>query len=127
MNTGMNRIAAAGLSAGARMSALSILHGGADTVVSVRNAHAAVQARAVAAGAAAGPPLRQRRGSRHPMLVTAFRAGTHTTVAQFVEIDRLGHAWSGGAAGQPFGDTQGPDTSRLTWSFIARPFVVNAS
>jgi poly(3-hydroxybutyrate) depolymerase len=41
-------------------------------------------------------------------------------VARLVLIDRLAHAWSGGAAGQPFSDPQGPDASRLLWSFVAR-------
>ena len=35
------------------------------------------------------------------------------------EVDRLGHAWSGGAAGQMFSDEKGPDASSLIWRFVA--------
>jgi len=34
----------------------------------------------------------------------------------------LGHAWSGGAAKQPFSDALGPDASRMAWAFAARQF-----
>jgi hypothetical protein len=37
-------------------------------------------------------------------------------------VDRLAHAWSGGAASQPFSDGQGPDASRMAWAFAARQF-----
>jgi poly(3-hydroxybutyrate) depolymerase len=39
-----------------------------------------------------------------------------------VLVAGLGHAWSGGAAGQPFSDAQGPDASRMAWAFAARQF-----
>jgi poly(3-hydroxybutyrate) depolymerase len=44
------------------------------------------------------------------------------TVATLIEVAQLGHAWSGGAAGQPYSDAQGPDASRLLWAFAARQF-----
>jgi len=100
---------------------LMVIHGGGDPVVSSHNGHAAVQAWANAAGARAGPPRSVQRGKRYPMRVTDFsRAGS--TVATLVEIDRLGHAWSGGATSQPFSDGQGPDASRMVWAFAARQF-----
>ena len=37
-----------------------------------------------------------------------------------VEIERLGHAWSGGASGQPFSDAAGPDASRMAWAFVKK-------
>ncbi len=100
---------------------LLVVHGSADTVVSARNGRAAAEAWAAAAGAVAGVPRQVQRGKRYPMEVTDFRVGQRTA-AQLVEIARLGHAWSGGAAGQPYGDAQGPDASRLAWAFIARQF-----
>jgi hypothetical protein len=39
-----------------------------------------------------------------------------------MEVTRLGHAWSGGAARQPFSDPSGPDASRLVWAFVAKQF-----
>jgi poly(hydroxyalkanoate) depolymerase family esterase len=98
---------------------LLVIHGGADGVVAPRNGDAAVQAWSDAAGAAAGPPRSVQRGQRHPMIVTDYRCGSHMA-AQLVQVPRLGHAWSGGAAGQPFSDSLGPDASRLAWAFIAR-------
>ncbi len=98
---------------------LLVIHGAADAVVSVRNGQAAVQVWAGEAAAVAGRPRSLQRGKRYPMQVTEFRAGARTA-AQLVEVERLGHAWSGGAAGQPHGDALGPDASRLAWAFIAK-------
>ena len=59
------------------------------------------------------------------------RSGTHTplplrsprrVVATLVQVDGLGHAWSGGAARQRFSDANGPDASRMVWRFAARQF-----
>ena len=44
------------------------------------------------------------------------------TVATLVEVGRLAHAWSGGAAKAPFSDPRGPDASRMAWAFAARQF-----
>jgi len=118
--------AAASSPGSAALPPLLVVHGGADTVVSVRNGHAAAQAWAEAAGAVAGVPRHVQRGKRYAMEVTDFRVGTRTA-AQLVEVGRLGHGWSGGAAGQPYGDAQGPDASRLAWSFIARQFALKAA
>jgi len=43
-------------------------------------------------------------------------------VATLVEVQHLGHAWSGGAASQPHGDAKGPDASRMAWAFAASHF-----
>jgi poly(3-hydroxybutyrate) depolymerase len=100
---------------------LMVIHGGVDHVVAANNGHAAVQAWANAAGARAGKPRSVQRGQRYAMTVTDYhRRGS--TVATLVEVDRLGHAWSGGAAKQPFSDVQGPDASRMVWSFAAKQF-----
>ena len=55
------------------------------------------------------------------MTVTDFRCKGNK-VATLVDIGRLGHAWSGGAAGEPYGDAQGPYASRMVWAFAARQF-----
>jgi poly(hydroxyalkanoate) depolymerase family esterase len=117
------RHAASTLPGNPALPPLLVVHGGADTVVSVRNGHATVQAWAAAAGAVAGAPRLVQRGQRHAMQITDFRVGSRIA-AQLVEIGRLGHAWSGGAAGQAWGDAQGPDASRMAWAFIARQFAL---
>jgi poly(3-hydroxybutyrate) depolymerase len=100
---------------------LLVIHGDADVVVSPHNGAAAVQAWAQAAGARAGASRSVQRGKRYPMAVTDFsRQGR--IVATLVAVDRLAHAWSGGAASQAFSDGQGPDASRMAWAFAARQF-----
>jgi poly(3-hydroxybutyrate) depolymerase len=39
-----------------------------------------------------------------------------------VQVGRLGHAWSGGAARQRFSDANGPDASRMVWRFAEKQF-----
>lgn len=100
---------------------LLVIHGAQDRVVSSVNAANTTQWWADAAGAAAARPREVRRGQRHPMTVTDYKAAGRT-VASLCEVDTLGHAWSGGAANQPFSDARGPDASRLVWSFVSRQF-----
>jgi len=38
---------------------------------------------------------------------------------RLLEVAGLGHAWSGGAAGQAFSDPAGPDALRLAWQFFS--------
>ena len=98
---------------------LLVIQGTADAVVAPANATAAVQAWAAAAGAQPAAPRTVQRGQRYPMVITDFKVGRQVVATQ-VLIDSLGHAWSGGAAGQPFSDPRGPDASRLLWAFVAR-------
>lgn len=101
--------------------ALLVIQGGHDRVVAPRNGEAAAHAWAQAAGAQAEVPRELQRGKRHPMWVTDFRA-QRRIVATLVQVPALGHAWSGGAAGQAYGDPAGPDASRLIWAFAQRQF-----
>jgi poly(3-hydroxybutyrate) depolymerase len=89
--------------------------------VAASNGHAAVRAWADAAGATAANGRSVQRGNRYSTTVTDYKRGGNT-VATLVEIARLGHAWSGGAAKQPYSDVQGPDASRMAWAFAARQF-----
>lgn len=100
---------------------LLVIHGSADLVVSASNAQAAIQLWADAASAQAGQPRQVQRGQRHAMTVTDFKH-RQTLVATLVLVEALGHAWSGGAARQPFSDAKGPDASRLVWAFASRQF-----
>jgi hypothetical protein len=90
-------------------------------VVSPSNAHAAASLWADAAGARAATGRKVQRGKRYPMTVTDYKR-KGSTVATLVEVGRLGHAWSGGAARQPYSDGQGPDASRMVWAFAAKQF-----
>lgn len=100
---------------------LIVIHGGADIVVSARNAETSARLWADAAGAKATVSRQVQRGQRHAMTITDYkRAGR--TVASLCEVGPLGHAWSGGAAKRPFSDANGPDASRLVWAFACRQF-----
>ena len=90
------------------------------------NGQAAVRTWADAAGASAGQGRSVQRGKRYPMTVTDYKR-RGSTVATLVEVDRLGHAWSGGAAKQAFSDGQGPDASRMVWAFAAKQFSLTAN
>jgi len=100
---------------------LMVIHGTRDRVVAASNARAAVQVWADAAGAAPASARSVQRGKRYATSVTDFKRRGRT-VATLVEVDGLGHAWSGGAASQPYSDGLGPDASRMAWAFAARQF-----
>jgi poly(hydroxyalkanoate) depolymerase family esterase len=100
---------------------LMVIHGGRDRVVASTNAGAAARAWADAAGAREAPARAVRRGKRYPMTVTDYKVG-RKTVAALVEVDQLGHAWSGGAARHAYSDGDGPDASRMMWGFAAKQF-----
>ncbi len=102
---------------------LLVIHGTADTVVAASNGHSAAQVWADAAGARAKAERGVQRGKRYAMKVTDFKHKGRM-VATFAAVERLGHAWSGGAAKEPFGDAQGPDASRMVWAFAAKQFLV---
>jgi poly(hydroxyalkanoate) depolymerase family esterase len=100
---------------------LMVIHGTADPVVSTRNAYAAAQVWADAAGARTSDARSVRRGMRHPITITRF-GPKGKAAATLVEVDGLGHAWSGGSPNQSFTDMRGPDASRMVWTFAARNF-----
>jgi poly(hydroxyalkanoate) depolymerase family esterase len=100
---------------------LLVIHGHRDAVVAPRNGRAAAQQWADAAGASAGVAREVRRGQRHPMTVTDYRARGRI-VATLVDVSQLGHAWSGGAVSEAFGDARGPDASRMVWAFVEKQF-----
>ena len=53
------------------------------------------------------------------MTVVDFKRRGHVA-ATLVEIHGLAHAWSGGAARQPFSDPAGPDATAMIWRFFAK-------
>jgi poly(hydroxyalkanoate) depolymerase family esterase len=104
-----------------RLPALLVIHGTADHVVAPGNGREAALRWAERVGAKAGKPRRVQRGARYAATITDYRKSRQLT-ATFCEVERLGHAWSGGAAGHPYSDPKGPDASRMIWSFITRQF-----
>ncbi len=118
---------APGVSAAAPLPPLLVIHGDLDRVVVPSNARAAVLAWVHAGDAKDHAALREtpgrrvQRGKRHAMRVIDFR-NRGRVVATLVEVEGLGHAWSGGARGQPFSDASGPDASRMAWAFAAKQF-----
>jgi len=96
---------------------LLVIHGSDDHVVSPLNAHAAAAQWAAALGASPGAARRVQRGVRHAQTLTDFRAGRCLCVRLCI-VDGLGHAWSGGSAGERFSDPKGPDASAMVWRFV---------
>ena len=103
---------------------LLVIHGSADRVVAPSNGEAAAQRWAEAAGARRAPSRMVQRGQRRAMTLTDFKR-TGRTAVTLCNVAGLGHAWSGGAAGQPFSDSSGPDASAMIWSFASRQFKAN--
>jgi len=120
------RLASALKPADVPLPALLVIQGRADVVVAATNARSAVHAWMRAGEAVEGPareaaPRRVQRGERLAMQVTDFRRRGRVA-ATLVEVERLGHAWSGGAAGEAFSEPSGPDASRLAWAFARKQF-----
>jgi poly(hydroxyalkanoate) depolymerase family esterase len=109
------------LTAAHELPPLMLIHGERDTVVSSRNAQLAASLWADAAGAQSAEPRRVQRGQRHGMTVTDYTSQGRP-VATLVEVDALGHAWSGGTARKPYSDSRGPDATRMAWAFALRQF-----
>jgi len=103
------------------LPALLVIQGTADHIVRASNGPAAARLWADAAGALPVAPRTVQRGARRAMTLTDFKHRGRL-VATLCEVAGLGHAWSGGAASQPYGDATGPDASRLIWAFAARQF-----
>lgn len=104
-----------------RLPTLLVIHGTADLVVSPRNGVEAAMRWGKRVGASASEPRRVQRGTRYAATITDYRKSGRL-IATHCAVERLGHAWSGGAAGHSYSDPKGPDASRMIWSFVARQF-----
>lgn len=104
-----------------RLPALLVIHGAADHVVAPGNGAEAAMRWGERVGATASTPRKVQRGARYGATIIDYRKSGRL-IATFCEVERLAHAWSGGAAGHPYSDAKGPDASRMIWSFIARQF-----
>ena len=115
------RAQAAGVEGGTAWPPLLVIQGNQDRVVAAANAFEAARQWALAAGAATVHDRRVQRGKRLPMTIVDFKRGS-TVAVSLVEIDGLAHAWSGGAAKEPFSDPTGPDATTMIWRFVAKRF-----
>lgn len=108
-----------------RLPGLLVIQGSSDPVVAPSNGAQAVRLWAARGGAKAGTPRIVQRGARYAATITDYR-NRGRLVATLCEIKGLGHAWSGGAAGQAYSDPKGPDASRIIWAFMAKQFAKSA-
>jgi len=111
------------IATGTELPPLLVIQGSADNVVRASNGSAAARLWADAAGALQAAPRTVQRGARRAMTLTDFKQRGRLA-ATLCEVAGLGHAWSGGAASQPYSDATGPDASRLIWAFAARQFAL---
>jgi poly(hydroxyalkanoate) depolymerase family esterase len=113
----------------ARVVPLLVLHGGADTTVVPMNGRRTAEQWAAAVGATehadrSGPATLGVHATRHE----AWRVpGGATDVIEYVEIARLGHAWSGGSSAGSYTDESGPSASELLLRFVSRHALPSAS
>lgn len=106
--------------AGRRLPPLLLIHGDRDLVVAFDNAEtaAALWLDLLPAGARVQETAGAiRRGRRRSVARRDWKCGRRLVVRQ-LRVEGLGHAWSGGAAGQAFSDPGGPDALRLAWQFF---------
>ena len=111
--------------AGAHLPALLVIHGSADHVVAPSNGAEAARRWAARVGAKPSAPRTMQRGARYAATITDYRARGRLVVT-LCEVNGLGHAWSGGAAGRAYSDPKGPDASRMIWAFVAKQFAGDA-
>jgi poly(hydroxyalkanoate) depolymerase family esterase len=119
----VNAAPAAPLAPGIHLPALLVIQGSADTTVAPRNGVEAARSWAKAEGALPGAARTVQRGARYAMQITDYSVSGRR-VATHCEVLGLGHAWSGGAARQPYSDPKGPDASRMIWAFLSRQFAI---
>ena len=114
------------LAAGQHLPALLVIQGSLDSLVAPSNGAAAAHLWATREGATASPARSVQRGARYPATVTDFKTRGRL-VATLCLVSGLGHAWSGGTAGQAYSDPKGPNASRMIWAFAAKAFARNAA
>lgn len=105
--------------AGVALPPLLVIQGEHDRVVDATNGPAAAHFWAAHSGAQPRPAQVRQRGRRHAMVVTDYKLGGRLQ-ATWIQVQGLGHAWSGGASSEPFSDPRGPDASQLAWAFASR-------
>jgi poly(hydroxyalkanoate) depolymerase family esterase len=107
-----------------------VIHGTADRTVAPVNARQ-VLVQSMAANALAAPQAcgdlevtrpaataRGRLAGGHPYTRARWTDARGDLVHELVEVQGLGHAWSGGAPGHPHSDPRGPSAADAIWRFF---------
>ncbi|HOE40155.1 MAG TPA: PHB depolymerase family esterase [Rhodoferax sp.] len=113
------------LVAGLHLPSLLVIQGSADPIVAPGNGAKVAQLWADREGAQAGRPRTVQRGKRYPAKITDY-CNRGRRVATLCLVSGLGHAWSGGEPGLAYSDPNGPDASRMAWSFMKKQFAQRA-
>jgi poly(hydroxyalkanoate) depolymerase family esterase len=134
---GGGRAAHAAMGRHARAVPSIVVHGSADATVAPVNAERVLQ-QSMAANRLAAPetgdldsarPTTTERGR-----VDGGHAYTHSRwmdrrgvlMHERLEVDGLGHAWSGGAPGGSYTDPRGPDATETIWRFFTQAAAAGA-
>jgi poly(3-hydroxybutyrate) depolymerase len=124
----MGRAAHAAMGAAAHPLPALVVHGDADQVVCPVNgeqvARQWLETNRLATGAAldfARPAemSRDHVGGRATR-TRRWTDGGGRVLTELVEVEGLGHAWSGGTAGGSYTDPRGPSATDLIWTFFER-------
>jgi poly(hydroxyalkanoate) depolymerase family esterase len=121
----------AAMGAAARVVPAIVIHGTADAIVAPVNAeHAVRQWMATNRRAAHGAYLpdydrpdasaREDGAGARPFTRRTWLDAGGSVVQEQIEVDGLGHAWSGGAAGGSYTDPRGPSAADAIHDFFAR-------
>jgi poly(hydroxyalkanoate) depolymerase family esterase len=125
----LGELAVRAMSSRARPVPAIVVHGGRDRVVAPVNGDRVVQQWMVTNRLTASGDYEAE--FEHPTSVERGRApgGHHYSCSrwldrhgrpmqEYLRVDELGHAWSGGAAGASYTDPHGPNASELIWRFF---------
>jgi poly(hydroxyalkanoate) depolymerase family esterase len=128
---GQGRAAHAAMGDHARAVPSIVVHGGADTRVAPVNADRVLQ-QSMAANRLAAPetgdldlarPTTTSRGQDdggHAYTRSQWTDRRGVLMHELLEVEGLGHAWSGGAPGGSYTDPRGPDATEAIWRFFAQ-------
>lgn len=128
---GQGRAAHAAMGDLARPVPSIVVHGSADATVAPVNADRVLQ-QSMAANRLAAPetcdldiahPTTTARGQvdgGHAYTRSQWTDRRGVLMHELLEVDGLGHAWSGGAPGGSYTDPRGPDATEAIWRFFAQ-------
>jgi poly(3-hydroxybutyrate) depolymerase len=117
------------MGARARLVRAIVVHGAADRTVNAVNGDQLVQQWLTMNHLAAphdvpAPPngpaevVRGKAAGGYGYTVARWRTRGGRPLQEYVRVDGLDHAWSGGSRGAAFSDPRGPDASELIWAFL---------
>jgi len=98
-----------------------VIHGSADRTVAPVNGEQLV-AQWLDLNGLSGPPTATAHGQvpgGHAYARMRWEDGDGRLLLGHLAVDGLGHAWSGGAPGQPFSDERGPSATDAIWAFFS--------